>query len=66
MIIETELEEDGRWLAEIPGLPGAMVYADSEGHAVQGVKALALRIIADRIENGEPEPELGSLFAPSA
>lgn len=51
--LEFELEEDGRWLAEAPDLPGVLVYGDSRHQAAQRAKALALRVIADRLENGE-------------
>ncbi len=49
--IEFEREEDGRWIAEIPELPGVMAYGPSQGEAEAAVEALALRIIADRIES---------------
>ena len=65
MVIETEQEEDGRWIAEVPDLPGVMVYAASKEAAIVKVKALALRVIADRIEHGEDIPELGEVFAGS-
>jgi len=65
MNIETEQEEDGRWIAEVPELSGVMVYGNSKEEAVLKVKALALRIIADRIEHGEDTPELGEVFAGS-
>ena len=48
--IEFELEEDGRWIAEIPSLPGVMAYAASRIEAESKVEAMALRVIADRIE----------------
>src|ERR1022692_127430 len=48
--IEIELEDDGRWIAEIPELPGVMVYGQTQAEAVSRVEALALRVIADRIE----------------
>jgi predicted RNase H-like HicB family nuclease len=51
--IETEQEEDGRWLAEVLELPGTLVYADSQLHAIQKVKVLALRVLADKLEQGE-------------
>jgi len=51
--IESEREEDGRWIAEVPALPGVLTYGDTEAEALAKVKALALRVIADRIENGE-------------
>ena len=66
MMIETEREEDGRWIAEVPELPGVMVYAETKEEAVLKVKALALRVIADRIEHGEEIPELGEVFAGSS
>ena len=48
--IEFEQEEDGRWIAEIPELPGVMAYGATKGEAEAAVEALALRVIADRIE----------------
>jgi predicted RNase H-like HicB family nuclease len=51
--VETERETDGRWLAEVIDLPGAMAYGKTRDEAVAAVEALALRIIADRIEHGE-------------
>ncbi len=56
--IEVEQEEDGRWIAEAPDLPGALAYGKTRDEAVAHGKALALRIIADRIEHGEPVPDL--------
>jgi predicted RNase H-like HicB family nuclease len=55
--IEVEREEDGRWLAEIADLPGVLAYGVSERDAIDKAKALALRVIADRIEHGESAPE---------
>jgi predicted RNase H-like HicB family nuclease len=55
--IETEQEIDGRWIAEIPELPGAMVYGATEAEARDKVRALALRALADRIEHGEEIPD---------
>jgi predicted RNase H-like HicB family nuclease len=51
--IELEQEEDGRWIAEIPELPGTMVYGDSREQAISKAEALAFRVIADRLEHGE-------------
>lgn len=48
--IEFEEEDDGRWIAEIPALPGVMVYAATRQEAQSKVQALALRVIADQIE----------------
>ena len=65
--IEVEREDDGRWLAEIPELPGALVYGSTPAEAVARVQALGLRVLADRVENGEPIPEsVATLFAVSA
>jgi predicted RNase H-like HicB family nuclease len=65
MVIETEQEDDGRWIAEVPELAGVMVYGSSEEEAILKVKAIALRVIADRIKQGEEVPELGKVFAGS-
>jgi len=48
MRLETEREEDGRWIAEVPDLPGVMVYGQSRQEAVAKAEALALRVIADQ------------------
>jgi len=61
--IETEREEDGRWIAEVPDLPGVMVYGTTREESVGRAKALALRVLAERLEHGEPVPELGDVFA---
>jgi predicted RNase H-like HicB family nuclease len=66
MKIEIEREEDGRWIAEIPDLPGVLVYGDSQNEAISKAEALALRVLADRLENGEEIPELKEVFAISA
>ncbi len=60
--IEFEQETDGRWIAEIAALSGAMAYGTSQEEARSKVEALALRILADRLEHGENVPELGALF----
>jgi len=54
--IEIEQEKDGRWIAEIPQIPGAMVYGPTREQAVSRVEALALRVLAERIEHGEISP----------
>jgi len=59
--IEIEQEEDGRWIAEIPDLPGVMLYGQTLEDARSKVQALALRVLAERIENGETQPELFSV-----
>ena len=54
--IEYFREEDGRWLADIPALPGVTAYGRSKKQATVAVQALALRLIADRLEHGEAIP----------
>ena len=56
--IEIEQEEDGRWIAEVRELPGVMVYGSSTEEAVAKAKALALRVVADRLEHREAGPDL--------
>ena len=62
MKVELDLEEDGRWIAEIPDLPGVIAYGKSQEEAIQKSEALALRVIADKIDHGERIPELDNLF----
>ncbi|MDO9230182.1 MAG: type II toxin-antitoxin system HicB family antitoxin [Syntrophales bacterium] len=66
MKIEIEREENGRWIAEIPELPGVMVYGDTRNQAISKAEALALRIMADRLEHEEEIPELKEVFTVSA
>ena len=64
--IDLEQEEDGRWIAEIPELPGVLVYGRTSEEAQSKVQALALRIVADRLENGESDSELMTIsFSPA-
>ena len=56
LTIEIDHEEDGRWIGEVPELPGVLVYGATEAEARNKAAALALRVIADRIERGEPAP----------
>jgi len=60
--IEVEQEEDGRWICEIPQLPGVMTYGSTKDESVAKAEALALRVLADRLENGEEIPQLDSVF----
>jgi predicted RNase H-like HicB family nuclease len=61
--IETEREDDGRWIAEVPALPGVMSYGATDAEARSKATALALRVVADRVENGEALPhELAGMF----
>lgn len=63
MAIEIEREEDGRWIAEVADLPGVLAYGRSAEEAQRKAEALALRIIADRIDHGETVPELKAFFS---
>ncbi len=56
--IELEPEADGRWLAEVPALPGVMCYGADRDEAMARVQALALRVIAERLEHRETPSEL--------
>lgn len=51
--VETEQESDGRWIAEIVEIPGVMKYGQSREEAIGQAEALVLRVIAERLENGE-------------
>jgi len=63
LCIETEREDDGRWLAEVPALPGVLCYGATDSDARSKATALALRVIAERVENGEGLPhELAGMF----
>lgn len=66
MQVEIEKEDDGRWIAEVPNLPGAMAYGATKKEAVARVEALVLRALADRIEHGEEPPELSHVFTVAA
>lgn len=55
--VELERESDGRWIGEIADLPGVLAYGGTREEALAAVEALALRVIADRIENGEIKPQ---------
>ena len=62
--IEIAREEDGRWIGEVAALPGVLAYGATQAEARNNTAALALRVIADRIEHGEPVPaEAADLFA---
>ena len=62
--IESEQEEDGRWLAEVLELPGVMVYGKTKQEAQAKAQALALRALAERLEHGEMLAEpINILFA---
>jgi predicted RNase H-like HicB family nuclease len=63
MKIEIEREEDGRWIAEVSDLSGVLAYGKTRDEAIAKVEALALRVIANRLDHGENIPELDELFA---
>jgi predicted RNase H-like HicB family nuclease len=54
--VEFSREDDGRWIADIPALPGVTVYGRTRKQALASAEALALRVIADRLEHGEAVP----------
>ncbi len=56
LTIELDREDDGRYIAEVPELPGVIVYGDTEEAAIENAKALALHVLADRIEHDEALP----------
>jgi predicted RNase H-like HicB family nuclease len=56
--VEIEQEADGRWIGEVIELPGALAYGQTPEEAKAKVQALALRIVADRLEHGEADPNL--------
>jgi predicted RNase H-like HicB family nuclease len=56
--IETEQEADGRWIAEVSVLPGVVAYGTTQNDAIAKVQALALRVLAERLEHGEAVSEL--------
>jgi predicted RNase H-like HicB family nuclease len=62
--LECEQEVDGRWIAEVPELPGVLSYGNSAVDAMSRAEILALRVMADRLENGESEPVSISLLLP--
>jgi predicted RNase H-like HicB family nuclease len=64
--VETEREADGRWIAEIPDLPGVMTYGATQREAVASAQALALRVLADRIEEQKGPPETLSVSIEAA
>jgi predicted RNase H-like HicB family nuclease len=56
LTFETEQEDDGRWLAEVPELPGVLAYGTTQQQALIKAEALALRVLAERLENAEALP----------
>ena len=64
--LECEPEDDGRWLAEVLELPGVLAYGDSKEQAMARAEALALRVIAERLEQGEARALTFSIALPAA
>ena len=64
--IENEREADGRWLAEVPQLPGVVAYAATRDVAVARAQVLALRVLAERLEHSESEPSSISISVAAA
>ena len=58
LTLELDREEDGRYIAEVPDLPGVLAYGATKEEATARAQALALRVLADRLEHGEPAPNL--------
>jgi predicted RNase H-like HicB family nuclease len=56
LTIETEREDDGRWIAEVPELPGVLAYGQTEEAAMANAEILALRVLAEQLEAGEARP----------
>lgn len=65
-VIEVEREADKRWIAEVVALPGVMTYGRTRKQAVSKAQALALRVLADRIEHGETIPDIAKHFVEAA
>jgi len=64
--IECELEEDGRWLAEVPQLPGVLAYGSTADDAMAKAEVLALRVLAERLEHGESRAQTINIFVAAA
>ncbi|HVA45005.1 MAG TPA: type II toxin-antitoxin system HicB family antitoxin [Pirellulales bacterium] len=63
LAIEIEQEDDGRWIAEVPAIPGVLAYGNSRDEAIGRVQALSLRVLADRLEHGGSVSQIGAVFA---
>jgi predicted RNase H-like HicB family nuclease len=61
LTVETEREEDGRWIAEVSDLAGVLAYGDTRDQAIARAEALALRVLADRLDQAEAGPDLVSV-----
>jgi predicted RNase H-like HicB family nuclease len=63
LTIEVEQEKDGRWLAEVPELPGVLTYGQTRKEAIERAQTLSLRVLADHLDHGEPVPVMTNIFA---
>jgi predicted RNase H-like HicB family nuclease len=64
--LECEQESDGRWVAEVLELPGALAYGNTRDDAMARAETLALRVLAERIERGESRPIPITISIPAA
>jgi|GEM_PF-137159 len=64
--LEVEEETDGRWIAEVPELPGTLVYGATQKEAIAKAKALALRVVADQLEHGETAADPKDIYFTAA
>ena len=64
--IECEREDDGRWLGEVPQLPGVLAYGSTRDEAMANAQVLALRVLAERLEHGESRPQSISISVAAA
>jgi len=65
LTLECEREEDGRWIAEVAALPGVLAYGASANEAMAKAEALALRVLAERLEHGETAPVAINITVPA-
>ena len=61
LTIELDREEDGRWMAEVVDIPGALAYGSTSAQAKANAQAIALRVLADRLEHSETTGELSNI-----
>ena len=66
LTLECEREDDGRWLAEVAELPGVLAYGNTADEAMVKAEALALRVVAERVEHGEARAIDISICLPAA
>lgn len=64
--LQVQQEGDGRWIAEVPQLPGVMAYGENRADAISKAQVLALSVLAERIEHAESGPEPVHIVRPDA